>query len=67
MLGPISMAFFILSFHCARDFAQGLGGGRGELWGANLPEDAAKREVQCAPSEEMRARRERETGMLSYE
>jgi hypothetical protein len=29
-LGPISTVFLILSFHCACDLVQGLGGGRGE-------------------------------------
>jgi hypothetical protein len=52
MLSPISVAFTILSFHCARNFAQGHGGSRGEPWDANLLEDAAKREVKHAPSEE---------------
>jgi hypothetical protein len=28
-LGPVSVALVILSFHCARDIAEGLGGGRG--------------------------------------
>jgi hypothetical protein len=30
MLSPISVAFTILSFHCARNFAQGHGSSRGE-------------------------------------
>jgi hypothetical protein len=29
-LGPVSMAFAILSFHCTRDLQQDLGGDRGE-------------------------------------
>jgi hypothetical protein len=30
-LGPVAMAFVILSFHCAHDLVHGLGGGRDEL------------------------------------
>jgi hypothetical protein len=60
MLGPILAAFTILSFHCARDLMQGLGGGRSEPRDADPPEDAARREAKCASDGETRAQRERE-------
>jgi hypothetical protein len=59
-LGPASVAFIILSFHYAHNLAQSLRGGRGEPWDADLPSDAARREVRHPSSEEMRAREERE-------
>jgi hypothetical protein len=52
MLGPVLVAFMILSFHCTRDLAQGLGGGRGEPRDANSPEDTAKREAKRTSHEE---------------
>jgi hypothetical protein len=63
MQGPVLVAFAILSFHCAHDLAQGLGGGRGEPWGADLHEDAENLEVKCTSDEETLALREREIGM----
>jgi hypothetical protein len=60
MLGPISVAFMILSFHCTRDNAQGLGGGHDDPWVAHSYEDAIGREAKCAYNKEMRARRGRE-------
>jgi hypothetical protein len=59
-LGPISVAFMILSFHCARDLMQGLGGGRSEPRDADPPEDAARREAKRASHGETWAQRERE-------
>jgi hypothetical protein len=50
----------ILSFHCARDLMQGLGGGRGEPRDANPPEDAARQEAKRASHGETWAQRERE-------
>jgi hypothetical protein len=47
-LGSVSVAFVILSFHHAHDSAQCLGGDRGEPQDANLPVDAARREVRHA-------------------
>jgi hypothetical protein len=47
-LGSISMAFTILSFHCARDFAQGVEDGRGELWDADPPVEASVQEASHA-------------------
>jgi hypothetical protein len=44
----------IISFHCARDLAQGLGGSRDE------PEDAAKWEMKRASDEQTQAWRERD-------
>jgi hypothetical protein len=64
MLGPISVAFTILSFHCTRDLAHGLGGGHGEPRDANSPEDIAKWEAKCTSDEETWARRERESEKL---
>jgi hypothetical protein len=49
----------ILSFYCARDFAQGLGGGCGEPQDANSLEDATKLEAKHALGEQMRLWRER--------
>jgi hypothetical protein len=60
MLGLVSVAFTILSFHCARDLAQGRGGGCSEPRDANSPEDAAKQKAKHASSEETWAWRERE-------
>jgi hypothetical protein len=51
-LGPILMAFAMLSFHCARDLAQGLGGGLGEPRDVNPPADVIGREVRHTSSEE---------------
>jgi hypothetical protein len=56
--GPILAAFVILSFHYARDLAQGLGGDRGEPRYADFPSNAARKEVRHASNEEMRAREE---------
>jgi hypothetical protein len=42
-LGPVSVAFKILSFHCTHDLALGLGGGCIKPQDANLPKDTAKR------------------------
>jgi hypothetical protein len=55
----------ILSFHCARDLAQGPWDGHGELRDIDPPEDMARREAKCASNEETRAQRERETNMSS--
>jgi hypothetical protein len=58
-LGPISVAFMILSFHCAHDLAQGLGGSRGESRDADLPVDAIVWEARHASNRATRAREER--------
>jgi hypothetical protein len=58
-LGPVSVAFVILSFNCAHDFLQGLQGCRDGMWDANFPEDSAEREAKCA-SDEKCGRGERE-------
>jgi hypothetical protein len=50
-LGPVLVAFAILSFHCAHDSTQGLGCDRGEPWDADLPADAARWEGRHASSE----------------
>jgi hypothetical protein len=39
-LGPISVTFMILSFHCTHNFVQGLRGVRSKPWDANSPEDS---------------------------
>jgi hypothetical protein len=52
-LGPISMAFMILSFHCACD-----------LWDADLPMDASGQEARHTSNEETRAWEEREIGEM---
>jgi hypothetical protein len=60
-LGPVSVAFTILSFHCARDFAQGLEDGRGELRDAVSPVEASGQEASPAASNRaMRMHEERE-------
>jgi hypothetical protein len=58
--GPILAAFVIISFHCAHNLAQGLGGGHGEPWDADSPMDAARWEARHASSEETRSREDRE-------
>jgi hypothetical protein len=60
MQGPVLVAFVILSFHCAHDLGQGLVGGCGEPWGADLHEDAENLEAKCTSDEETLALRERE-------
>jgi hypothetical protein len=60
LLGPISVAFAILSFHGTHNFAQDFGGSCGEPREATSPEDAARWEVKRAPGEETCAWRERE-------
>jgi hypothetical protein len=60
MIGPISMAFMILSFHCANNFAQGLRGDRCEPQDTDPPEDTARQEEKCASNKEAWAQRERE-------
>jgi hypothetical protein len=47
-LGPVSVAFTILSFHYACDFMQGLGDGCGELRDAILPIEASGQEASRA-------------------
>jgi hypothetical protein len=47
-LGPVSVAFTILSFHCARDIAQGLRDGCSESWDADPHADALGWEVRHA-------------------
>jgi hypothetical protein len=45
------MAFVIIHSHCAHNLAQGLGGGRGELWDADPPHNivgAHKTSISCA-------------------
>jgi hypothetical protein len=59
-LGPISVAFMILSFHYARNLPRGLWGGRGESCDADVPSDAARWEARIPSSEEMRVREDRE-------
>jgi hypothetical protein len=59
-LGLISVTFVILSFHCTRDLAQGLGGGRDEPRDADQPADATGREARHASSEETLTWEERE-------
>jgi hypothetical protein len=58
-LGPVSVAFVILSFNCAHDFLQGLQGCRDGMWDANFPEDSVEREAKCT-SDEKCGRGERE-------
>jgi hypothetical protein len=48
LLGLVSMAYGILSFHHVHGLAQGLGAAHSEPWGANLCEDAARQEANCA-------------------
>jgi hypothetical protein len=60
MLGPVSMAYVILSFHQAHGLAQGLEGGRSELWDVNLRKDVARQEAKHAFNEKTWAWRERE-------
>jgi regulator of protease activity HflC (stomatin/prohibitin superfamily) len=60
MLGPVSVAYMILSFHHAHGLAQGLKAGHSEPRDANPPEDVARREVKHAFDEKMWAQRERE-------
>jgi hypothetical protein len=52
-LGPILAALAILSFHCAHNSAQGLGGDHGEPRNIDLPMDPARREVRHAVGEGM--------------
>jgi hypothetical protein len=59
MLGPISVAYVILSFHHAHSLAQCLKGGCGEMRDTNPPEDAVRREVEHASNEKVWAQRER--------
>jgi hypothetical protein len=59
-LGPISTAFAIMSFHCARDLAQGLRGGHGESQDADLPMNASGWEARHASNGATWAREERE-------
>jgi hypothetical protein len=68
-LGPILAALAILSFHCAHNSAQGLGGDHGEPWNIDFPMDPARREVRHAVGEGMQTRgeRERETSASSDE
>jgi hypothetical protein len=54
------VAFTILSFHCTRDNAHGVGGGHGDPWVAHSYKDAIGREAKRAYNEEMPARRGRE-------
>jgi hypothetical protein len=56
MLGPVSVAYAILSFHRAHGLTQGLRGGRSELWHTNLPEDAVRWEAKHAFNEKAHAR-----------
>jgi hypothetical protein len=51
-LGPILVAFAILSFHYAHDLAQGLGAVHEELRDADPPGDAVGHKVRHASSEE---------------
>jgi hypothetical protein len=48
LFGLVSMAYAILSFHHVHGLAQGLGAAHSEPWGANLCEDAARQEANCA-------------------
>jgi hypothetical protein len=50
----------ILSFHCPRDLAQGIGGGRGESRDAHPLVDAAGQEARHASSVDTQTRQERE-------
>jgi hypothetical protein len=59
-MDPISVAFTIISFHCAHNLAHGLGGGRGESWDANPPEDTSRWEAKHSSDESAWAQRERE-------
>jgi hypothetical protein len=59
-LGPILAALAILSFHCAHNSAQGLGGDHGEPRNIDFPMDPARREVRHAVGEGMQTRGERE-------
>jgi hypothetical protein len=60
ILGPIPVAFMILSFHCARDLVQGLGDGCNESRDADAPVDASGWEVRHASNGAARACEERE-------
>jgi hypothetical protein len=51
----------ILSFHCAHDLVKCLRGGRDELWDADSPLNATRREARHASSEETRAHEDRES------
>jgi hypothetical protein len=62
-LGPVWVAFMILSSHGAHDFALGPRGSRDVSREATSPEDAAMWEAKRTPSEEMWVRREREIGV----
>jgi hypothetical protein len=53
MLGPVSVAFAILLFHGAYDFAQGLGGDHDKMWVDTSLEDVVRWEVKCGLGEEM--------------
>jgi hypothetical protein len=59
-LVPISVAFTILSIHCAHDLVEGLEGSHSELRDADPPTDAAGWEARHASSEKMQAQLERE-------
>jgi hypothetical protein len=59
-LGPVLVAFAILSFHFTHDLAQGLGGDRGESQDADLSMDVVGREARHATSEETRTWEERD-------
>jgi hypothetical protein len=60
MLGPVSVAYAILSFHCTCGLAQGLEGSRSESRDVNPPEDVARWEAKNAFHEKAWAQKERE-------
>jgi hypothetical protein len=59
-LGPVLVAFMILSSHGSHDFPLGPRGDHDVSWEATSAEDAARWEAKCTPGEEMWVQRERE-------
>jgi hypothetical protein len=55
----------ILSFHCAHNSVQGIGGEHGEPQDADLPMDVARREVRHTSGEGTQMQGERGTNMTS--
>jgi hypothetical protein len=58
--GPISIAFTILSLHCAHDIVQGLRDSRGDTWGADFSMDAPGQATSCTSNRVAQSREERE-------
>jgi hypothetical protein len=58
--GPVSITFTILSLHCARDIAQGLGDSRGDMRGADFSMDAPGQAMRYTSNRVAQSHEERE-------